>query len=79
MQPNNQASQVSRYVLDVPRNTNGLGFMNEDLDAQVLVVEDNLFSAMALITIFEQYSLRCNMVSGGREAVSLVMQRYEKN
>ena len=53
--------------------------MNEDMDAQVLVVEDNLFSAMALITIFEQYSLRCNMVSGGREAVSLVMQRFEKN
>lgn len=44
-----------------------------------MVVEDNLYAAMALITIFEQYSLRCNMVSGGREAVNMVKQRYEKS
>lgn len=76
---NNQISEVSQNLLDMPKQTNGVGNMNEDLSAQVLVVEDNLYAAMALITILEQYSLKCNMVSGGLESVNLVKQRYQKD
>ena len=50
---NNQISEVSQNLLDIPKQTNGVGNMNEDLSAQVLVVEDNLYAAMALITILE--------------------------
>ena len=44
-------------------------------DAEILVVEDNLFCSYALISILQQYQIDCDVASNGEEAIQRVTQR----
>ena len=48
-------------------------------ETQILVVEDNMYSAYALITIFDQYQIAYTLVSTGKEAVDKVQLRMAQD
>ena len=47
--------------------------------AKVLVVDDNMFSGMALKTILKQYDLESDVATDGKEAAAYVRERYERH
>ena len=53
--------------------------INKKLDQskQVLIVEDNVYSAHALMSILQQYSLEFNYVINGVDAINAVKKRHE--
>lgn len=46
--------------------------------AEILVVEDNLYSAVALTSILEQYSISFTCVFTGKEAIDAVDNRHKE-
>ena len=44
-----------------------------------MIVEDNIYDAYALITILEQLQLDYTLVTNGREALTEVQSRWERN
>ena len=38
----------------------------------ILVVEDNLFCAYAITSLFEQYSVACEVANNGKKALEMV-------
>ena len=44
----------------------------------MLIVDDNMFSNLALRTVLQQYELESDVASGGNEAVQCVIERFEK-
>ena len=38
----------------------------------VLIVEDNLYSCIALVTMFAQFKVRCHKATSGEQAVEMV-------
>ena len=45
---------------------------------QVLVVEDNFFSLLAVINLLEQYGFECHSATDGQEAFELVKDKFLK-
>ena len=44
----------------------------------MLIVDDNMFSNLALRTVLQQYEFESDVASGGNEAVQCVIKRFEK-
>ena len=49
---------------------------NSALKTRVLVVEDNMYSAYAITSILQQYSLEVDLAINGEQAVKMVKERY---
>ena len=57
-------------------NFKGLIQMKSSHEPQILIVEDNIYSACALISILDQYSLPYKLVLSGKCAVNAFMFRH---
>ncbi len=51
---------------------------SSDPNVQILIVEDNTYSAYALMSILEQYQFQFQHVTDGQQAVNCVKKRYQK-
>ena len=55
------------------------GEQMREKDAEILVVEDNLFCSYALISILQQYQIDCDVARNGEEAIQRVTQRRNRD
>ena len=46
------------------------------MKTRILVVEDNIYSAYAITSILQQYSLEVDLAINGEQAVKMVKERY---
>ena len=47
------------------------------IEAKILIVEDNFYQLIALMTLLQQYTLDVEVATDGEEAFQLVKKRYE--